>query len=208
MDSLSIGGCFITPIELTLRENRLKFRETSNSFYTPSDSHDFETIRDWLHSLRNGKLIYCRGRDIVRNDEGIFESYTNWEYGYALKMNRRLFFMWDNDVESIMIDGCNFLEQLHFECFETPPIYHSMNFSNRVLVLCHGFCFEHGPNYPFIAALTSALSTLGYRVLIPDFRPRYSFCFISLLDTLLSRFNSTLVINLDQPEVEVKEFEL
>lgn len=173
MNYLLINNNFLTTIELIKKDNKLQFRETSNNFYIPLNVEEINQIRYWLESLQNGKLIYCRGRDIIRNNEGIFESFSNWEYGYALKMNRRLFFLWDNDVESIMIDGCNFLDQLHFECFESLPIHNRIEFNNRVLMVCHGFCFDYGPNYPFVAALTSALSTIGYRVLIPDFRPRY-----------------------------------
>ena len=174
MNSLSIGGLFLCSIELIEKDNKLQFRECLNNYFSPSLLEEIDLLRSWLHSLENGKLIYCRGRDILRNEEGIFESFSNWEYGYALKMNRRLFFLWEKDVESLLIDGCNFLDQLHFECSETLPIYHSINFFNRTVVVCHGFCYENGPNYPFIAALTSALATIGYHVIIPDFRPRYS----------------------------------
>jgi hypothetical protein len=177
MDSITIRGVILCTFELQLNQEDgiLKYPfpiSHSSQYFIPAESLDVDLIRQWLHGLSNGKIISCRGRDIIRDGEGVANSFTNWEIGYAVKMNRRLFLLWDTEVESILIDGCHFLDQLHFECHVDIPAPLVTSPSSRVVIVCHGFCFEDGPNYLFVSALTSALKVAGYHVLVPDFRPR------------------------------------
>jgi hypothetical protein len=178
MDIFRFNEMKICPLEMRLVEGRLEFPSSAASsanYFIPQQTEEVDLIRQWLHSLENGKILSCRGRDPIREEDGTVSSFTNWDLGYAVKMNRRVFLLWDTEVESVMIDGCNFLDQLHFEYHLEDPIPVSLPPSDRVVMICHGFCFEHGPNYLFLSALSSALRAAGYRVIIPDFRPRYFF---------------------------------
>lgn len=164
-------GVKICTLELCLEEGKLRYPSPSSNYFVPNGPQ-IDILREWIHSLPNGKILSCRGRDIIRDDDGISTSFTDWEIGYAIKMNRRLFLLWDTEVESVLIDGCNFLDQLHFEYVTELPSSISFAPNNRVVVVCHGFCYEDGPNYLFVSTLTSALKAAGYRVIVPDFRPR------------------------------------
>lgn len=172
MEYCEIRDIKICTLELSLKENILSYCSDYSNYFIPRNTQEIDILRDWIHSLQNGKILCCRGRDIIRDDDGIPSSYTNWETGYAVKMNRRLFLLWDTEVESVLIDGCNYLDQLHFTSILELPLPVPNHSKNRVIIVCHGFCFEDGPNYLFVSALTSALKVAGYRVIIPDFRPR------------------------------------
>jgi hypothetical protein len=105
--------------------------------------------------------------------------FTAWEYGVALKQGRRLFLLWESTVESYLIDGCDYIDQLHFHedqdsltasedvagALSLPPA--------AVVVLSHGFSDIVGPAYALIQCLAGFLRANGHRVVVPDYRPRY-----------------------------------
>jgi hypothetical protein len=202
MDILRINEIRIYPLELQLSDEILKFPSPSLTNYFIPQVNEVDLIRQWMHSLENGKILSCRGRDPIRDEDGSINSYTNWDFGYAVKMNRRIFFLSDTEVESVLIDGCNFLDQFHLEYHLEDPISCPLPPSERVVMICHGFCPEQGPNYLFASALSSALRMAGYRVILPDFRPRYS---SPRRNKVLILF---LVISMVLPVVAVKESEL
>jgi hypothetical protein len=170
---LSLGSSQIQTLHLSLSPSP-HFKPPCHKYYEPISTDEVDTLRSWIHSLDDGKILYARGRDICRNSEGNFADFSAWETGLVLKFRRRLFLLWEDYVESILIDGCNFLDQLHFDTIEefvddSCPT----EFDHKRIVLCHGFCYDDGPNYAFLKALGSSLSTIGFHISIPDFRPRY-----------------------------------
>ena len=46
-------------------------------------------------------------------------AFLPWAYGVALKYKRRLLLLWPGSVESCLIDGVNWLQQLHI-CVQSP----------------------------------------------------------------------------------------
>jgi hypothetical protein len=96
----TLRGIHICTTELQLNQENGTLRfpiHTPQQYFIPSDIPDVDLVRCWLHGLSNGKIISCRGRDIIRDDDGVPNSFTDWEVGYAVKMNRRLFLLWDPD---------------------------------------------------------------------------------------------------------------
>ncbi len=45
----------------------------------------------------------------------------------------------------------------------------------RSIILCHGFSASDGPDYTFIHTMKLWLRDLGWDVIVPDFRPSYSY---------------------------------
>jgi hypothetical protein len=145
-------------------------------FLEPTNADEADALRHWSHSLRNGDIVRVRGRDCIAYSGDNLPVYEPWGYGLALKMGSRFFLLWDSEVESILIDGCNFMHQLHFECrpiLNLPTSDITLPHRSLTVVLCHGFCPEDGPHYALMCVLKHALTSAGYRVIIPDFRQRY-----------------------------------
>jgi hypothetical protein len=104
--------------------------------------------------------------------------FTPWEYGVALKQGRRLFLLWASIVESYLIDGCDYINQLHFHAEQdgsVPMEEAAVSPRAAVVVLSHGFSDIVGPAYALIQCLAGFLRANGYQVIIPDYRPRYVF---------------------------------
>lgn len=147
------------------------------TFFEPLDVEEAFALKNWCHALSDGDIVRVRGRDSISVTDENTVIYEDWENGYAIKMGNRFFLLWNKEVESLLIDGCNLLEQLHFQC--TPS---GCNLSLEdcrdkrtkisTIVLCHGFCEEDGPNYQLILILKNTLVAAGHHVIVPDFRPR------------------------------------
>jgi pimeloyl-ACP methyl ester carboxylesterase len=144
--------------------------------FVPADGAECTLLRDWLASLADGELCSVRGRDLLAAP-GL--QYGPWEYGMALKAGSRCFFLWAEKVESCLICGVNYLEQLHFEIRPTLATNNSecsVTSPSRLLLLalCHGFDAENGPHYAFLKALRVMAAKLGaWKLVVPDFRPSY-----------------------------------
>lgn len=142
-------------------------------FVEPATAQDVEAIRFWLHGLDDGELLPVRGRDHVRDDATLNPvGLSQWEFGVACKYRRRLFLLWGAVVESYLIDGCDFINLLHFEVISQPLCEPLPSSRMTSIVLSHGFCPEEGPHYLLICTLRIFLRACGYDVITPDFRPR------------------------------------
>lgn len=159
-----------------------KWISSSSANYFDPAYEDIDLIKDWTHHLLDGELVNVRGRDILgtaSEDSTIFNIlYSDWEYGICLKYKRRLFLLWHSKVESVLIDGIDFKFQLHFRCEPSCSYFdnqqeHTKN--NITVVLSHGFSDINGPNYPLIQVLENFLRHHGFKTIVPDFRPRFSF---------------------------------
>ena len=162
----------------------------ASPMFVPADGAECTLLRDWLAGLADGELCSVRGRDLQGFEDTAHDTaYGPWEYGMALKAANRFFFLWTEEVESCLICGVNYLDQLHFEirpalatndqsrdtecsaalAHETPPRL-------LLLALCHGFDAETGPSYTFFNALKVMAAKLGpWKLVVPDFRPSYPF---------------------------------
>ena len=50
-----------------------------------------------------------------------------------------------------------------------------VSFQHNIIILCHGFSPERGPNYLFLVLLKNYFLSLGFTVIEPDFRDTYRY---------------------------------
>lgn len=207
--SFELRGCIIRPLCCThtwhpdsASSSSSSEGESSSSsssrYLQPQSPEEAVALRDWLHTLPDGAILPVRGRDRVAGEyhdaelgesEGAHASdppppladvFTPWEYGVVLKHARRLFLLWEAVVESYLIDGCDYIDQLHFheDQRQGAPPATAPTAPRAVVVLSHGFSDEVGPNYALVQCLAGFLRANGYRVIVPDYRPRYGAMFV------------------------------
>ena len=106
---------------------------------------------------------------------------TDWDYGVGVKANRAVFLLWGSKVEKQEIGSLDLLSLLHV-CGQPgcePPVGQQAAAAaadkQTVVVLCHGFSPDFGPSYPLISILLHFLTSLGYTVMLPDFRDTYAY---------------------------------
>ncbi len=156
-------------------------------YHVATSIEEAKLIRNWVYDLTDGEMIRCRGRDKIFPLSDHFDtitheptvsngSYTPFEDGLAIKFERQLYFLWQEKVECYDIGIIDFVNLLHFAC--TPvnttadivlplPATHT-NTTNiqvshrKVVVLCHGYSPELGPNYPFISVLKQHIIRSGF----------------------------------------------
>lgn len=173
---LRINGCEIRTVQ---HPSELKCGPRKSSYFEPATREEIDQIVEWCQTLPNGSIIYVRGRDLLRAvDTCLFIGFKDWDYGFAVKTDGdSVFFLWPDQVERFRIREINFFEQLHFQCSheEIAPASPAAVDSPAAVLLCHGFCPEHGPDYPLINVISMLLKSVGYTVIVPDFRSRYGY---------------------------------
>jgi hypothetical protein len=173
MQFLSIQGNTIT----TISSPESWEPSLTSEFIVPSNDEEFEQIKNWTLQLSDGEMVPLRGRDIIRDENMSFMNFSEWEYGIGIKLNRRIFLLWGSRVESVLIDGCDYVNQLHYEMnrkYDNILLESAQSISsNLTIILSHGFSFTDGPNYALIRVLSNILRKHGYSLIIPDFRPRF-----------------------------------
>lgn len=148
-----------------------------SSFFEPANDGEATEVRAWAHGLSDGALFPVRGRDLL-NPETLESELGPWEYGIALKYKRRLLLLWPTAVESCLIDGVNFVAQLHVTLLQPPVITGEAIPCAEInlLALAHGFSPEDGPHYALCSALQDLVRAVGgWTLVVPDFRPSYAF---------------------------------
>ena len=174
--ALDIGHCRIDVLRISSCNAAVwPAKPDSLAYFEPSNEEEANILRNWCHSVTDGELLRVRGRDWV--EEGDVRVLGAWAYGLALKQGRRFFLLWETEVESVLVDGINYRDQLHFECMDHTsmvwPVSAVESCDKRTtVILCHGFCEENGPHYALIQVLRHALTSCGYELVVPDFRPR------------------------------------
>jgi hypothetical protein len=148
------------------------FPQEEDVFFVPHNFEVLEDIKTYLHSLSDGVCLPLRARDW----ESV-ATFTDWSNGVGIKNHTRIFFLYETGViESFLIDGINYYDLVHFVVPRPNrriDSEHQSTDPKKVVVLSHGWSFDLGPDYPLIRTLQSVATQLGWKVVVPDYRPSY-----------------------------------
>ncbi len=158
----------------TLRSTDVWQADADGHFLEPQTALEVEEIRSWVHSLSDGEVLRVRGRDFQRSEDSQqVTGYTSWEFGVAIKIQRRLFLLWEAVVESYLVDGCDFMVLLQIQCTNQSSIHGNEAMPRAIkVILNHGFSPDYGPQYALVCTLVVFLRAKGFEVIVPDFRSR------------------------------------
>lgn len=147
-----------------------------DAYFVPSSSTQIRSLIAYLQSLPDGCYLPVRGRDF----ETALSSLGEWDYGVARKSGNRLFFLYETgDIESLPIRAINYETLIHFCATKTAATnltsHPKLPDVNRVVLINHGWSPKVGPDYALIRSLESVAVKLGWKAVVPDFRPSYRY---------------------------------
>ena len=151
------------------------YPKDDSEFYEPPNATAVNQLVQWIINQPDGSCFPIRGRDFIS-----FTDFDEWDSGVAVKDGERLFFIYESGcIESFYIHIINFKELIHFTILKEKKnefVQDNINCDPlKVIILSHGFSDQVGPNYPLIRSLETIAIRLGWKVIVPDFRPTYKF---------------------------------
>lgn len=153
------------------------YPKEDSTFYEPPNCTAVAKLVQWIREQEDGSCFPIRGRDYGAK----MNEFDEWDGGVAVKNGERLFFIYESGcIESFMISYINFQDLIHFTIVkeEEEIILQDKQLNcdpDKVIILSHGFSEQVGPNYPLIRSLETIAIRLGWKVIVPDFRPTYRF---------------------------------
>jgi len=161
------------PFSVLTESQALSYFPDENSvFYTPVED-DVPHLKETLLGLPDDSTLPLRGRDWADFNF----NYKEWEYGYAVKRDTKLYFLYENGESEIFeIDHINYVELVHFALLQDDDNHQAIPIDqDHVIILSHGWSENLGPNYPLIRTLEAISLKKGWKTIVPDFRQSYRY---------------------------------